>query len=1112
MVIVILSRTFLLPGQDAGQDVAAAAQTRATLAFTVFALPLMLFSLPAGVLADRVSKRSVVIAMKGLELALMASAALLLWLWPDRALFALALLGLMGLQSAIFSPAKYGILPELVSHGRLSAANGLLEFWTFLAIIAGTVLGPILLEGLPRPFYAGLILTGLSVLGLAAAFRIPKVAAARREGGLLSTSVAACRVLREQRPLWLAVLGLSWFWGVASLLGQDMVVYTDLYLRLDPIWTGLPLGLFGLGVGLGAYLAGRLSGPNVETGLIPLGAILLGLFTLALGLFTPGPVPTCVLCGLAGVASGLLLVPLNALLQWRAPADRRASVIALSNVLIFAGMLAGSFAGWLMAQASVSPRGILLGAALLTLCGTAWSLWLLPEAFLRFAVFLFTHSVYRLRVEGREHLPAEGGVLLTPNHMSLADGLFLMATIDRPIRFVIDQQQFDRRALKPFLRILGAIPISAEGTPREVLSALREAARRLERGEVVCIFPEGQITRTGAMLPFRRGLEKIVRGTGAPIVPVHLDQVWGSIFSYAGGRFLLKWPERIPYPITLSLGEPLLSHTPMSQVREAVTLLGEQAWQRRKPQRRPLHRAFIRVARRAPFRLLLTERHGPLLSRLGTLAAGVALARKLAPVLGADQNLGILLPPSVAAALCNLAASLSGRTSVNLNFTTGRSALESACRQAGLSSVVTSRAFLEKTGLALPGGVDPIWIEDLMPSIGRLERALGLFAAIALPPAWLERFSKGRPKGVDDLATIIFSSGSTGEPKGVLLTHFNLDSNVEAIIQVFRPAKDDRLLGILPLFHSFGYMSFWFALNSGTALIFQPNPLDGAAVGGLVRDFRITMMLATPTFLGLYLRRCTPDQFGSLRLVMAGAERLTERLSDAFEARFGLRPLEGYGTTECSPVVAASLPSFRAPGLYQSGSKRRFVGLPLPGVAVRIVDPETGRTLPANTPGLLQVRGPNVMRGYLGRDDLTREVLKDGWYSTGDVALLDEDGFLRITDRLSRFSKIGGEMVPHGRVEEELEEAAGGQGTGRFAVTGLPDEKKGERLAVLSTIPREDLPGLLLRLAERGLPNLFIPRSEAFVFVDEIPTLGTGKLDLAAVKRIAARELGGSLE
>jgi acyl-[acyl-carrier-protein]-phospholipid O-acyltransferase/long-chain-fatty-acid--[acyl-carrier-protein] ligase len=356
------------------------------------------------------------------------------------------------------------------------------------------------------------------------------------------------------------------------------------------------------------------------------------------------------------------------------------------------------------------------------------------------------------------------------------------------------------------------------------------------------------------------------------------------------------------------------------------------------------------------------------------------------------------------------------------------------------------------------------------------------------------------------MATIIFSSGSTGEPKGVMLSHFNIDANTQGATQVLHLYQDERVLGILPFFHSFGYMVFWFVMFNNAAMIFHPSPLDVAAIGELIRNYRITFLVTTPTFMQLYSRRCTPEQFSSVRVILTGAEKLPARLAQAIEDKFGVGPIEGYGVTECAPVIAVNCPDFRAAGYYQPASRRGTVGQPLPGVSVQIVDPDSYAPLPAGTPGMLLVKGPNVMNGYLGREDLTAEAMRNGWYITGDIASLDEDGFLTITDRLSRFSKIGGEMVPHGKVEEALQQAAEAD-TQVFAVTGLPDEKKGERLAVLHTLEESRIPPILEKISSSGLPNLFIPGKHQFVKVDALPVLGTGKLDLRGVKRIALERL-----
>jgi acyl-[acyl-carrier-protein]-phospholipid O-acyltransferase/long-chain-fatty-acid--[acyl-carrier-protein] ligase len=679
------------------------------------------------------------------------------------------------------------------------------------------------------------------------------------------------------------------------------------------------------------------------------------------------------------------------------------------------------------------------------------------------------------------------------------------------VRFIVDADYFHHPLLRPFMKSLGAIPVSASGGPRTLLRALRDAGQYLDQGELVCIFPEGQLTRTGMLLPFRRGFERLARGRPVPIIPVHLDRVWGSIFSFAGGRFLTKLPERIPYPVTVSFGAPVPSGTPVSEVRRAVQDLGAAAWAFRKMDCRPVHAAFVSSMRRHPFRFMFADNTRPRVSRLQALAGAIVLARGLRSAWRGQPSVGILLPPSVAGALVNFAATLAGRTSVNLNYTGGRAAIESAVKQAGLQTVVTSRTFLERAKLELPDGVRPLWVEELGATLHRASRMWAFLLTLLAPLRLIERAcGMSRRPAVDDVVTVIFSSGSTGDPKGVMLTHYNVQANAEAVAQACPFQPTDRLLGVLPFFHSFGYMAtLWLAALHGMGVVFHPTPLEANAIGDLVRRHRVTFLIATPTFLQLYLRRCTPEQFGSLRLVLTGAEKLPERLAQAFEDRFGIRPLEGYGTTECSPVIAVSGPGYRAPGFYQRGARRGHVGQPLPGLSVCVVDPETFQQLPPGAPGMLLVKGANVMRGYLGRDDLTASVIRDGWYITGDIAVMDEDGFLQITDRLSRFSKIGGEMVPHGRVEEALQEAAGTD-LQAFAVTAVPDERKGERLAVLHTIDEAAIPAILERVATQGLPNLFIPRRDHFVKLEKLPVLGTGKLDLRAVKRIAIEKLGSS--
>ena len=1091
----------------------AASQTQATIAFVVFNLPLMLFSIVAGTLSDRLSKRTVIIIFKSTEVLLMGAGTVALWRDPTGGWPALVVLGAMGIHSAFFSPAKYGILPELLPYEQLSMGNGLLKMWTFLAIIGGTTAGGLFLgvSG-ASPWLAGLTLTLLATIGLFAAWTIPHVPPSRSEGGVGATLAMAWSTVRADRLLQIAIGINILFWTIASLFGQDMLIYAKSRLALSDELSGLPLAVLGIGIGVGAVLAGRLSASKIEIGLIPPGCVGLSIGLLVLGLIPPSLAGALTMMGLLGLASGLINVPINALIQWRTPADRRGAVIALGNTFMFGGILAGSLGAGFFSRIGLSASDILLACAAISLIGTILITRLLPDSLLRFVVAMLPRLVYRLTVVGQDHVPRQGGALLVPNHVSFIDGLLLIASLDRPLRFVVDERYADYPFFKPFMNLLRVIPISSTGSPRLILRALRNAGQALDDGEIVCIFPEGQITRTGTLLPFRRGFERMVKGRAIPIIPVHLDRVWGSIFSFNQNRFFWKRPERIPYPVTVSFGAPHPSNIPAHEIRRAIRSLGEEAWHLRKSGRRTLHREFIHTVRRYPFRFAMADQSRPRVSTMQALIGSIVLARAFRQQWQDQRHVGLLLPPTVAGALMNVAALLCGKTSVNLNYTVGKSGLEAAVRIAGLRTIVTSRVFVEKAKLELPDGPSILWLEDIARSIGTGHKLVAALLALFAPARLIERAcGQTVPLTMDDLATIIFSSGSTGDPKGVMLSHFNVDSNVQGAAQVLHLYQDERVLGILPFFHSFGYLVYWLVTLNGQGIVFHPSPLDATAIGDLVQRYRITFLVTTPTFLQLYQRRCTPEQFGSLRMVITGAEKLPARLAQAFEDQFGVAPVEGYGVTECAPVIAVNCPDFRAAGFFQPASRRGTVGQPLPGVSIQIVDPDSFAILPPNTPGMLLVKGPNVMKGYLGRDDLTAQVIRDGWYITGDIAKLDEDGFVTITDRLARFSKIGGEMVPHGLVEEALHHAADSD-TQVFAVTGLPDEKKGERLAVLHTLDESRIPAILEKLSESGLPNLFMPGKQQFVKVETLPVLGTGKLDLRGVKRIAMERLARSAE
>jgi acyl-[acyl-carrier-protein]-phospholipid O-acyltransferase/long-chain-fatty-acid--[acyl-carrier-protein] ligase len=831
----------------------------------------------------------------------------------------------------------------------------------------------------------------------------------------------------------------------------------------------------------------------------------MGMTALGLCLAIPDLSFRAVMLLLAGLGffGGFFIVPVSALIQHRPEEDKKGGVIGAANWLSFVG-IGGASAVYYAAThfLHLSPGAIFFWSALATFGATAYVVWLLPDSLLRLMLWIATHTLYRLDVAGRENVPVRGGALLTPNHVSMADAVLLIASIDRPIRFLMFRGSYEHPLVKPFAKIMGVIPIASDQGPREMLHSLRLATEALKNGEVVCIFPEGQMTRIGQMMPFRRGMERIIKGVDVPIIPVNLDGVWGSIFSFSGGRFLWKFPRRIPYPVRITFGKPLPPTTSSQEVRRVVQDLSAEAFARRKKQMHTLPESFAYTARRHPLRFAMADGQRPKVKYFAALVGAIVLARRLRKHWQGQEMVGVLLPPSVPGALLNFAAMLMAKVPVNLNYTVSNETLASCAAQCNLKTVITARVFLEKVKIQPPGEV--IFIEDVAKDPGFGERFGAALAAGLLPARWLAKFMGcEKPATLDDIATIIFSSGSTGEPKGVVLTHYNIASNVAQLNQVFMLHAHDRILGILPFFHSFGFTgTLCLPAATGIGVVFHPNPLDARVIGALVNKYAVTMLLATPTFLNAYARRCAPEDFGSLRFVMAGAEKLPERISQAFEDHFGIRPHEGYGCTECSPAVTVNTIDFRAASFRQVGAKRGSIGHPLPGIGVKIVDPETLQPVGPNEPGLLLVRGPNVMRGYLNKPEKTADVLRDGWYNTGDIARMDEEGFLRITDRLSRFSKIGGEMVPHIKVEDLLQELAGATEQ-IFVVTAIPDEKKGERLVVLHTLDEERLQECLGKLGKSELPALWRPRADHFVRIEKLPYLGTGKLDLRKARELA---------
>jgi acyl-[acyl-carrier-protein]-phospholipid O-acyltransferase/long-chain-fatty-acid--[acyl-carrier-protein] ligase len=516
-----------------------------------------------------------------------------------------------------------------------------------------------------------------------------------------------------------------------------------------------------------------------------------------------------------------------------------------------------------------------------------------------------------------------------------------------------------------------------------------------------------------------------------------------------------------------------------------------------------LQRRLLRACRSAAGRLKMADSLGTRLTGRQLLVRILAAQSVLDRVLGPDERMvGVLLPPTVGAAVVNAALALSGRVAVNLNYTASQAILDVCVERAGLAHVISSPAFLSRVKLDCGARLlDAGKLKERLSVYGKLRAATLAVAPLPL----LERMLRLDRIRLDDPLTVIFTSGSTGDPKGVVLTGRNVGSNVAAIDGLLHLSPADVALGVLPFFHSYGYTTtFWTPLALEPAVVYHTDPRDAQVVGRLAREFHATILMATPTFLRIYTRRTPAEDFSTLEAVFGAAEKLPRDVSDAFERKFGVRPNEAYGATELSPLVAVNVPAARHVPGRPPDAREGTVGLPIPGCRARITDREGLRELPVGEEGLLWITGPNVMQGYLGRPDLTGQVVKDGWYCTGDVGRIDADGFITLTGRESRFSKIGGEMVPHLAVEEAVNEALGaGDGELLAVVTAVPDAAKGERLVVLHLPTPRDPRDVTRALAQRGLPALWVPSPDSFLEIPELPVLGTGKLDLRRMRDLA---------
>ena len=712
---------------------------------------------------------------------------------------------------------------------------------------------------------------------------------------------------------------------------------------------------------------------------------------------------------------------------------------------------------------------------------------------------------YRLRVNGLDNLPAIGGVLLLGNHISLFDWAILQVASPRPIRFVMEKVYYDKWYLRWLLDKMNVIPFD-KTSPHQ---AFEQAKSALLKGEVVALFPEGQLCRNGQLGQFHADFEQIIRNTGKPIVPFYLLGIWGTASTFATQHYKRLSKSRTR-PVSVSFGAALDDSVDVVLVKQMVTQLSISAWDIYIASLGTIPELWLDRVKQIPNSVALIDSIGLTLTNIQLLSTVLYMGFQWRHLLRKQHRIGILLPAGVAGIIANLTVLFRGKTVVNLNYTSSEQTLLSALKEANITTIITARAFvtkLEQKGYSLDkvlAKVNTIHLEDYR----KPSRKLVIFANmmfVRLLPLLLLNFLLVRKHDTNRTAAILFSSGSESKPKGIELSHQNIIGNAKQICSVFNIEEHDKMLSVLPLFHAFGLTATTvMPLLEGTPVVCHPDPTDVVNIAQLIEKYKVSIMCATSTFLSMYCRnkKVLPDMLASLRLVIAGAEKLSTQVRTDFKHKFDLNIYEGYGATEVAPVASANLPNAEASELWQVQVTQKVgtVGLPVPGTAFKIVDPETLEPLPVNTEGMILIGGTQVMKGYLNDPARTEQALipegKYTWYITGDKGKLDEDGFLTIVDRYSRFAKIGGEMISLGLVEQKIEKFLNNPDIEIMAVA-VPDAKKGEKIILLYTGEIDPKEIRASFIAEPG-NNLLIPSK--YLAVTDIPKLGSGKKDYASGK------------
>jgi len=988
-------------------------------------LPFILLFSTAGFVADKYPKSSVMRRAAWLAVALTIGITIcyaLGWFWA-----AFAMTFLLAVQSAIYSPAKYGYIKSLFGKQRLAEGNGIVQAITIIGILSGTVLFSILFEMwfpqegadkgqiLKTLIPIGFILIASSILELIMMYRVPEFESENRDYKFdwkaYRTGKMALSNLKpvfSNQVIFLSIIGLTVFWSIAQVLLAAFPAFVKNQTgETNTIVIQAILGASGIGIALGSIIAARSSKNYIETGLVPVGAA-----GVAIGLFILPVLNNHILMGLdflfIGMMGGMFIVPLNSLIQYHAHENSLGRVLSANNLIQNIGMLSFLIITVGFAIAGISSVNLLLLIAVVAVLGFIYTVYHLPQSLVKFILSYLMNLKYKVNVEGMKNIPATEGVLLLGNHISWIDWAIVQLASPRRVRFVMLKSIYERWYLSWFFKLFGSIPIEAgPGSTK----ALEKVAELLNRGEVVCLFPEGTISRNGHLGAFRHGYRKAANlaNDDVVIIPFYLQGLWGSQFSRSSEKLKATTKNSQRRQLLVSFGSSLPIDTTTEVLKRRVFDLSITAWESYKQSLPSLADAWIESAKRVGSDMAIADSASKPQSAIDALVISILLSRQITAASTA-QNIGILLPTSSSAALINMAGLLSGKTLVNLNHMSSVEAFDETITKSEISTIYTSSAFLkelQENGMDPAASLDKSKVVEIEAMIGKISRLASMATAIAvrLLPVWALKAWFGQNSNPDSAATILFTQDENETLNGVILSHQNIMVNLKQVAEVLNAEGDDVIMASLPMSQAFGLtVTQFLPLIEGLPMVCHANPNDGEGLAKAVAKYNATIMLGTSS---IFERYCDDEavqslMFKSLRLVVSGVEPLSNEVQTAFKLKFSKEIYEGYGTTETSPVASVNLPDILDTSYWQVqlGSKKGTVGMPLPGTSFKIADPETMQELPVGERGMVLIGGPQVMQGYLNNPEKTAKLIHevDGirWFISGDIGTLDEDGFLQI--------------------------------------------------------------------------------------------------------------------